>query len=151
MSSTDHTVGFMQYGPREIMMRSEHELRELNIDTARPDAQYDTTRYDTTRTASDRPTIPTCTANPAQYIRFVVRTVFPRGVQYSTIRTARMPVANRDILFTIREIFFYAQEVFYDTIHGSYCNFRNRIVNVTNRSCPDQDTICSDTYSWNWQ
>jgi hypothetical protein len=98
-----------------IMIRSEHEPRELNIiDTVRPDAQYDTIRHDTTRSDPIHErlaynTIHTCTANPAQYIRAAVHIVFPQGVQYGTIRTTRMPVANREILLMICEIFFYAR------------------------------------------
>jgi hypothetical protein len=59
-------------------------------------------------------TIHTCLANPHSTYnpRFVLYFRVPRRVQYGTIRTARMPIANRDILFTICKIFCYAPRFF---------------------------------------
>jgi hypothetical protein len=119
-----------RYEPRAIQYNTNGKPRTV---------RYDTIRYDMVRTASDRPTIHTCTANPAQYIRSAVRTVFPRGVQYGTKGTATMPVANRKILFTIREILFYAPKFF--TIWSAVCTVFPRIVLQISSSQTDHAPI----------
>jgi hypothetical protein len=138
------------------MIRSEHEPRELNIDTVRPDAQDDTTRYDMTRYEPR--------AIGLQYNTYMYgksRTVHTiRGsycvssgstVRYDTIWTASDAIhtANPVQYDTIRHStnrenadcklryfiydprdFLLRPDVFHDTIHSSYCisSGRNPIV-----------------------
>jgi hypothetical protein len=113
MSSADRTVGFIQYNLGKMRIRSEHELREWNLDTihesrtwsedsvstVRPDAQYITTWYELQTIQYNRPTY----GNPAQYntTRYEPRAI---GLQYIHVRqTPNSTYDPQFVLYFLRE------------------------------------------------
>jgi hypothetical protein len=145
--------------------------------TVRPDAQYDTIRHDTNRGRYNTNGLQT--ANPAQYdtTRSEPRAI---GLQYNTYMYGKTRTVHTIcgsycissgsmIRYELRECRLQTERLYlrsarfsstprgfswYDLrfvlyFLGAYSD-RTSNFNVTNRSRPDQDTIQSDTYLWNW-
>jgi hypothetical protein len=127
LHSTDDLRFVLYFIGEYSTVRYEPRAMQFNTYGKPRTVRYDMIRYDTARTASDGPTIQyiyTCMANPAQYIRSAVRTVFLRGVLYGTIRYE----PQECWLFTICEIFLYAPMFFMIRSVVRISSVRNRIV-----------------------
>jgi hypothetical protein len=119
--------------------------------TTRRTVRYDTTRYDTIRTAGDRPTMQYIHVRQTPHSTYNLRFVLYFLGEYSTVwyepRECRLQTEifylrsarSSARLFTIRS-----------AVRTVISAWRNRIVDVTNWSRPNQDMTRSDTYLWNW-
>jgi hypothetical protein len=99
-----HKANPAQYNPMHSTIRTAGDTTQWAY------AQYDTTRYELRVICLQNNTY--MYGKPCTVHMILGTYCISSGVQYGTIRTARMLVANRDILFTIRDIFFFAPRFF---------------------------------------